>query len=169
MPQLSAWEQDLLGFSLPVQEEYQRAAVTVRGKLSPEEYQLWVQEGSHLGQSGFRTWQAAVEYFRASPEVLDVVTFARLQSWVSVGADLAEVSAELACAYFRASPESLPHLSTTEMAAWGQVCSRLYRGEWQSGTLAARLFQASPDLLKQLPLSELEKLENLLESVAEHS
>lgn len=169
MPQLSAWEQDLLGFSLPVQEEYQRVAVTVRGKLSPEEYQLWVQEGSHLGQSGFRTWQAAVEYFRASPEVLDVVTFARLQSWVSVGADLAEVSAELACAYFRASPESLPHLSTTEMAAWGQVCSRLYRGEWQSGTLAARLFQASPDLLKQLPLSELEKLENLLESVAEHS
>ncbi|MBI2886223.1 MAG: VWA domain-containing protein [Chloroflexi bacterium] len=163
MAELHSWEQALLDFSLPVQDEYQKVAPAVRARLTQEEYEAWVQEGSRLGQKAFRAWQAAVEYFRASPAVLEAIPFRRLHGWVEVGEALAISSAELASAYFRASPAALPHLSQGDLLAWAETCARLYQGEWQSGALAVKLFDASAQLLPALSISELDQVAHVLE------
>lgn len=167
MEQTDSWEQ-ALSFSTSVLEEYRRAAPQVRGRLSGEEYRAWVEHGARLGDS-FRGWQAALEYFRVSPAVLEDLSFGRLPAWAGIGGELAGISADLAAAYFRASPDAVPHLSEAATREWASACADLYRGEWQSGSLAVKLLQTSPQLLRHVAIGEFVEIASLLGSLSETS
>ncbi len=166
MSELVDWGKSLLTFSAPVQEEYAQAAPGVLEKLSADDFREWAEAGARLAERGFRSWQASLEYFRATPEVLDLVPLRRVLAWARLGGDLAEMSAELSCAFVRAGPQTLAHLNQIETVAWGGLGARLYKGEWQSGALAVKFFQATAPMFPRVTLFDLNRLVSLLEHLA---
>ena len=102
-----SYDKQLAPFSTTLVSEFRRAADTVEQILSPEEVSQWAEEGLELARQSWRSWEAAGEYFRVTPEVLPALGFREFRRWTERGRDLAEVSSALAASYFRASPGTL--------------------------------------------------------------
>jgi nitric oxide reductase NorD protein len=130
---------------------------------------LWAEDGLELAGHSWRSWEAASEYFRATPQVLPLMGFAALQRWAQRGRDLVELSSSLATAYFRASPDTLPNLSLSQIDDWVSLGQQLYKGTWRSTSLAVQFFDMSPALLSQLSLDEARALVRFVDVLAERS
>ena len=104
-----------------------------------------------LAEHSLRSWEAAVEYFRVSPQVVRALSPAAFRRWVRNGRDLAEHSSVVAGAYFRASPRTVAYLDEERMTEWARLGQRLYRGHWKSISLASLFFAAGPGLLPPWP------------------
>jgi len=166
---LTETEQRLRRYASTLPAEFRQAAQEVSTLLSQEELRLWAEEGLALASHSLRSWEAASEFFRASPEVLRALGFPLFLRWARQGRDLTEHSSLVAAAYFRASPESVPHLSGPHLAQWATLGQRLYKGNWKSISLASVFFSASPGLLRHLSVPEIERLVSVVDSLAERS
>ena len=161
---------DALGaFPPSLLQEFDAVCPLVAEVLTAEQLRDWGEEGLGLARGSLRSWESAAEYFRASPVLLDRLTYRRFRTWVAVGVEMAEVSPALAGAYFRASPGALPHVSVAQASDWALQGQSLYKGTWKSGSLAAQYFDVSPHLLPHLPLSQVRLLVDLVEALATHS
>jgi nitric oxide reductase NorD protein len=153
--------------SLPA--EFRRAEEEVSTLLPEEQLQQWAEEGLALASHSLRSWEAASEFFRVSPQVLRVLGFPLFMRWAHQGRDLAEHSSLVAAAYFRASPSCAAQLAGSDLAHWAALGQRLYKGNWKSISLASVFFSASPGLLSNLSLAEVERLVSVVDSLAERS
>ncbi len=156
-------------FPPALRQEFDTALAALQDVLSPAELRTWSEDGLAIAQHSLRSWEAAGDYYRASPGILGQLTFSRFREWTRTGTDLVESSPALAGSYFRASPATLPYLSVTQAQDWGAQGRSLYKGTWKSGSLAAQFFAVSPDVLPQLPLGQLRLLVELIDSLAAHS
>ena len=100
----------------------------------------WAEEGARVAAQGPRAWEAATEYFRASPQVLRIIGFPQFERWIESGIDLVQESPVVGASYFRASPGVLPTLAPRHIAGWASLGKGLSRGTWKSSSLAARFF-----------------------------
>ena len=166
---IGRFERELAPFSTALAAEFRRSAEAVCNLLEPEELALWAEDGLELAGRSWRSWEAASEYFRATPEVLPLMGFAVLQRWAQRGRDLVELSSSLAAAYFRASPGTLPNLSLAQLDDWVSLGQHLYKGTWRSASLAVQFFDMSPALLSQLSLDETRALVRFVDVLAERS
>jgi len=166
---ISRFEKELAPFSTALAAEFRRSAEAVRDLLEPEEVALWAEDGLELAGRSWRSWEAASEYFRATPQVLPLLGFAALRRWAQRGGDLVELSSSLAAAYFRASPCTLPHLSPSQLDDWVILGQHLYKGTWRSASLAVQFFDMSPALFSQLSLDEARALVRFVDVLAERS
>ena len=163
------FEKELAPFSTALAAEFRSSAEAACDLLEPEEVALWAEDGLELARRSWRSWEAASEYFRATPQVLPLIGFAALQRWAQRGHDLVELSSSLAAAYFRASPDTLPHLSPSQIDDWVILGQHLYKGTWRSASLAVQFFDMSPALLSQLSLDEVRALVRFVGVLAERS
>ena len=131
----------LSGCSPSVIAEYERVVGRMGEVLSGEEFALWTEYGARLGQGMGVSGQMAVEYFRASALLIERWPFQYLPEWAATGETLAATSPQMAAAYFRATPEVLAHLRAKDVSLWGNTCARVFKSGWQSGALAAQLFE----------------------------
>ncbi len=162
-------ERKLEVHSASLAQEYRDAAVALRPVLSEEDFRTWADEGVDLASHSLRSWEAAVDYFRVSPEVLRALPSAAFRRWAHAGRGLAEYSSVVAASYFRATPKSLAYLDAESVVEWASLGQRLYKGHWKSISLATVYFSASPNLLPSLSLGEMARLVSLVEAVAERS
>ncbi|MSQ14833.1 MAG: hypothetical protein EXR50_03095 [Dehalococcoidia bacterium] len=146
-------------------QAFMSAAPLMRQRLSHEYFQRWIVSGLEIARGPFRSWEAAVEYFRASPDVLHLLKFPQLIQWGARGKDISNTSSELAVAYFKASPNVLPLLSSYQVVLWAGLGESLYRGEWQSGALAVYFFESSQRLLLTTSFSETETVVNIMNNL----
>ncbi len=149
--------------------EYRLAVAELQPALSESDFRLWAEEGAELAAHSLRSWEAAVDYFRASPEVWRRLPSAAFRRWAHAGRDLAEYSSVVAASYFRASPMSIRYLNAETVVEWAALGKRLYKGHWKSISLSTVYFSASPGILPSLTLGEMARLVSLIESVAERS
>ena len=98
-------ESDLKKLPPSVLEEYYRAREVMTSAFGEEEVALWAKEGVTIANQTVRSWEAAVEYFRACPEVATLLSFPSFMQWARCGTYLSQDSPTLAVSYFRASPE----------------------------------------------------------------
>ena len=162
-------ERRLASHSASVVEEFRRALDELRPGLSEPGLRSWVEEGLTLAEHSLRSWEAAAEYFRVSPQVVRPLTPAAFRRWVHAGRDLAEHSSVVAAAYFRASPRTVAYLDEHRITEWAMLGQHLYRGHWKSISLASMFFAAGPGLLPLLTMEQLARLTALIEAVAERS
>ena len=101
---LSHYEKQLTPFSTSLVAEFHRAADAIGDEVSDEELSQWADDGIELARQSWRSWEAAGEYFRVTPQVLPSIGFDAFRRWTKSGRDLAEMSSALAASYFRASP-----------------------------------------------------------------
>src|SRR3990172_3834777 len=120
-------EEDIGRLSLTTLQELRRALPIVQEGLRDEGLRAWWQLGRNIAHASFRSWEAASEYFHASPRVLNLCGVERFFDWAQAGLELARTSAAISAAYFKASPEVLPYIPHEELARWRELGLRIYR------------------------------------------
>jgi nitric oxide reductase NorD protein len=153
----------------PLVEDFRKAVRDLIPVLPYEHFEAWYAAGKGLASHSLRSWEAAGEYFRVSPLVIQVLNFPAFQSWAECGRELVEQSAVISAAYFRASPGVVRYLAGWQIRDWSSLGQRLYKGTWKSISLAAQYYQASPGLLAHLALEEVRYLVDLLDRLSERS
>ncbi len=163
------YEKQLAPFSTTLVSEFRRSAEAVEHLLTPEETRQWAEEGLDLARQSWRSWEAAGEYFRVTPEVLPELGFGQFRRWTQYGRDLAEVSSALAASYFRASPGTLSQVTIEGLGDWVGLGRQLYKGTWRSASLAVQFFDGSPALFGNLTLAEARILVRFVDSLCDRS
>jgi hypothetical protein len=129
----------------------------------------WAEEGVQLANLGARAWEAATEYYKASPQVVEIIGFPQFQRWLESGTELVDESPVVASAYFRASPAVLPTLAPRHIAGWATLGRGLSKGTWKSSSLAARFFDVSSDLVQNVTFHELQLFVALVQTLSNRS
>ncbi|MEE9325503.1 MAG: VWA domain-containing protein [Dehalococcoidia bacterium] len=161
--------QELQPFPGTVSDEFHKAVRLLEPIFSKNEISLWADEGLAIAKHSFRSWEAATEYFRVTPQVAQGLSFYHILHWAKWGRMLSQYSAILAGAYFRSSPETLAYLAPHQIKRWAFLGKGLYRGTWKSGSLASGFFELSPRLLRHLKFDELESFVLFVDSLAQKS
>ncbi len=165
----ATFESQLQRFPVSVVTEFRGAEEAARKHLGADDYQAWAAEGVSLAQHTFRSWEAATEYFKSTPRVVQALDFPEVMEWARWGRALSSDSPVISSSFFRATPEVIPYVRGSELGRWAGVGKRLYKGTWKSSSLASTYFEASPRLLGALTLEELEDLVDFIDSLAQKS
>ncbi len=163
---LSEIETELSKLPPAVLEAYQEASGTISTAFGEEELALWAREGVAIGTQTVRSWESAVEYYRVGPQVARFLSFPSFMQWARCGTYLAQDSPTLAVAFFKASATIVPNLRPQYIPRWAGLGRSLYKGTWKSSTLAAKFFEVSPDLVRNLPFWDVEVFASLIEALS---
>ena len=163
---ISEIEAELAKLPPAVLEAYQEANDTVKESFGEEEIGLWAKEGLTIGTQTVRSWESAIEYYRVSPEVSKFLSFPSFMQWARCGTYLAQDSPTLAVSFFRSSVSIVPNLRPQYIPRWAGLGRSLYKGTWKSSTLAAKFFEVSPDLVRNLPFWDVEVFASLIEALS---
>lgn len=163
------YAQELRGFGASLPDDFARGAEGVAGVLHEAQLEQWARAGIDLANHSLRSWEAAAEYFRASPGIARALEFDGLMHWVGLATALSARSSLIAAAFLKATPEALATLSPEQFEAWSQQGDRLCRGNWKSIALAALYFQASPGLFASLSLDSVGRLVDIVDQLTERS
>ena len=161
----------VLALPAAVGQAYKGATAHVEHRLGNDDlYHQWLSAALGIAGASFRAWEAAAEYVRSSPAVLDALERPQdASAWYESGRSLSTHSAALASSYFRASAGFLERRDVARLPAWISAGEMLFHGTWKSGALAARFFEVSPGLLDHVRLSDLAVFAAFLDRVAQHS
>ncbi len=160
---------ELRGFGGSLPDDFGAAADALAGSLDEAQLDRWARTGVDLANHSLRSWEAAAEYFRASPTMATRVNFDALMHWVEVATTLSARSSLIAAAFLKATPEVLDHLALDRLDAWSEQGDRLCRGNWKSIALSALFFQVSPGLLGALSLDAVGRLVDIVDQLTERS
>lgn len=168
-PEISTIEAELGKFPAAVLAEFRGALPHASQRLSEQDLLTWAQEGITLAHASIRSWEAALEYFKATPRVLEHLDISHVLNWASWGQRLSEHSPAISCAYFQVSPEAVTLLPSHRIGDWAELGRSLYKGSWKSGAMACQFFQTSPRFLRYLSLREARQFVLLVDSLSERS
>ena len=152
-----------------VQRDFDRAWGPMSKALSADQLATWAETGATLAGHTVRSWEAAVQYFKASPKVVGLMPFNYFIRWAQSAVGLCDQSPTLAAAYLQASPGTMAVLRSRHIEAWANLGGRLYKGTWKSSTLACRFFETSPELVRTLTMPELDKFVVFLDALSHRS
>ncbi|MEC8856057.1 MAG: hypothetical protein VX664_01560, partial [Chloroflexota bacterium] len=159
-------EAELAKLPPAVLEAYHEANDSVKESFGEEEIGLWAKEGLTIGTQTVRSWESAIEYYRVSPEVSKFLSFPSFMQWARCGTYLAQDSPTLAVSFFNSSVSIVPNLRPQYIPRWAGLGRSLYKGTWKSSTLAAKFFEVSPDLVRNLPFWDVEVFASLIEALS---
>lgn len=163
------FEEELQRFPASVVTEFKKAQESAHKHLSDDEFEAWAHEGIAIAQHSFRSWEAASDYFKATPEIVSKLPFPQVQAWARWGRSLSGDSPIISSAFFRGTAEALTHLEAEDLFQWADLGRGLYRGTWKSSSLCSTYFEVTPKLLGSLNLSELRELVGLIDTLSQKS
>ena len=169
VPSNEQLKQELEKLPPAVSTEMLSAWDALSSDLDDGQLAAWAQTGVEMAVQTVRSWEAASQYFKASPKVAGLMPFNYFVKWSECGQELCRESPALATSYFEASPATMGRLRSRHIETWAALGRRLYKGTWKSGMLSSKFFEASPALLKLLTLHELEGFVSFLDSVSGRS
>ncbi|MEO6197654.1 MAG: hypothetical protein ABIP58_06030, partial [Dehalococcoidia bacterium] len=163
------YDKQLTPYSTSLIADFRQAADNLGDRLSDDELRAWAEDGLDLARQSWRSWEAAGEYYRVSPQVLPIVGSEGFRVWARHGRELAELSSALAASYFRASPSTVPSIGYANVGDWMALGRLLYKGTWRSASLAVQFFDASPQLLSKMTLDEVRVLVRFVDALCDRS
>jgi nitric oxide reductase NorD protein len=156
-------------FPASVLEEFDKAHDKLPNNLTDVQMNAWAQAGMEIARQTVRSWEAAAQYYRVSPQVLSYVPFNYFAKWAECGSALCKESPTLATAFFNASPGAMGKLRARHIESWANLGRSLYKGTWKSSTLACRFFDSTPALMESLSFQELERFVVFLDALSHRS
>ncbi|MFN8638272.1 MAG: VWA domain-containing protein [Dehalococcoidia bacterium] len=160
---------ELRGFGASLPEEFSAALNALDATLDDSQLERWASQGVGLAHHSLRSWEAAAEYFRASPDLAPRLAFDDLITWGETAQDLASRSALMAAAYLKATPAIIEMVPADDLTPWANLGDRLCRGNWKSISLSALFYASSPGLLGVLTLSALDEFVDVIDALTERS
>ncbi|MCH8109806.1 MAG: hypothetical protein IIB15_06725, partial [Chloroflexi bacterium] len=162
-------KEELRRFPASVLEELEKARESMPDTMTDAQGLEWGRSGLEIAQQTVRSWEAAAQYYRVSPQVITFMPFNYFIKWTECGSVLCKESPTLATAYFVASPGAMGKLRSRHIETWSKLGRSLYKGTWKSSTLACKFFESSSALLENLSFQELEQFVAFLDSLSHRS
>ncbi len=107
-------------------------------ELGPAQFEVWASLGQEMAG---RSWKAAKEYFKSSPEVMKKIDRCDLERWARLGLYLVEKSPKIKASY-----------NAHSMLAAGAGAGKSKKVE-----LAVQYFKSAPQILGRLSIHDLEE------------
>ena len=167
--QTEAIEAALRRYPPAVAAEFDEARKAMAAVIDAQQLDRWARRGLDLAGQTVRSWEAAVQFYRVSPEVVGLMPFTYFEKWAECGNGLCSQSPALATSYFLASPGTMAVLRSRHIESWAGLGRGLYKGTWKSSTLSCKFFETSPALLRSLTLPELERFVTFLDALSHRS
>ena len=178
--------EELRGLGSTLVDDLAVGAGELESRLTSEELDRWAAAGVALATHSLRSWEAAAEYFRVSPQVAPEVPFEVLLEWAETARRLAESSSMIAVSFLRATPGVLgPFRGEAQqdlgvmgellgsvgerLRPWAELGLQLHHGNWKSIALASTFFEESPELLRSLRFDAVGELVDVIDRLAERS
>ena len=166
---IARYTADLRGFGAALPDDFATGVRAMAAHLTDGEIQAWAQAGVDLANSSLRAWEAAAEYFRASPALVGRLGTEGIVRWVAQATELSSRSSLIAAQFLKSTPEALAVLQPENLEEWAQQGDRLCRGNWKSIALAQLYFQVSPALFRSLSLASVGRLVDIIDQLTERS
>lgn len=160
---------DLRGFGAALPDDFATGVHAMAGLLSEPEVEAWARAGVELANSSLRAWEAAAEYFRASPALVERLGVDGIANWVALATELSSRSSLIAAQFLKSTPDALLVLQPDDLEEWSQQGDRLCRGNWKSIALSQLYFQVSPALFQSLPLASVGRFVDIVDQLTERS
>ena len=160
---------ELRGFGASLPDEFGAGVRALERAFSEQELDRWAQTGVRLANHSLRSWEAAAEYFRSSPELASRLSPDQIEQWAELAIELSARSALMAAAFLKATPRLLEQVPVEDLEPWARQGEGLCRGNWKSIALSSLYYQASPRLLESLTLAALGELIVVIDSLTERS
>ena len=160
---------ELNGYGSSLPDDFLAAATALEPRVPTADLDAWAQSGMELAASSLRAWEAAAEYFRASPSVVNRLGVEGMREWSRLAVDLSQRSSLMAAAFLKATPGVLESLPADELGEWSRQGDRLCRGNWKSIALSSLYFQVSPELLQCISLDALGRVVDIVDGLTERS
>ena len=159
----------LSGFPAPLQQHYEAGLRTLMPRLSPSQLQIWSETGVELTSLSLRSWEAAVEYFKAGSAFPANITWDAIESLGRESVQMAGESAPLAVSFLRSAPAAIEAVGPGHVRQWADLGRRLYKGNWKSSSLAAQFYDLGPALFEVMRISQAARLVLFIDELSRHS
>jgi len=166
---LARHQERLSGFPAPLQQQFEAGLRALAGRLSPSQLQAWAETGMELTALSLRSWEAAVEYFKAGTAYPESATWDAIETVGRDALQMAAESAPLAVSFLRAAPAAMQAIGPGHMHAWAELGRRLYKGNWKSSSLAAQFYEVAPELFRIIRMGQASRLVIFIDELARHS
>jgi len=155
---LARHHERLSGFPAPLEQHYEAALRALAPRLTPSQLQSWAETGVELTALSLRSWEAAVEYFKAGANLPEGATWDAVETLGREAVQMAGESAPLAVSFLRSAPETMSVVGPSHVRQWADLGRRLYKGNWKSSSLAAQFFDLSPTVFDVLRIGQTARL-----------
>ncbi len=159
----------LSGFPAPLEQHFEAGLRALQPRLSPSQLQIWSETGVELTALSLRSWEAAVEYFRAAPLYPANATWDSIETLGREALTMAAESAPLAVSFLRSAPAAMAALGPNHVRQWADLGRRLYKGNWKSSSLAAQFYDLGPKLFGVLRIGQAARLVLFIDELSRHS
>ncbi|HQW51175.1 MAG TPA: hypothetical protein PL082_03885, partial [Tepidiformaceae bacterium] len=166
---LARHHERLSGFPSPLEQHFESGLRALAGRLTASQLQSWAETGVELTALSLRSWEAAVEYFKAGAAVPANATWDDIETLGREGLQMAGESAPLAVSFFRAAPDTMAAVGPSHVRQWADLGRRLYKGNWKSSSLAAQFFDTAPTIFEVLRLGQASRLVLFVDELSRHS
>ena len=140
-------EARLSGYPPAVLAGFHSAREVLTERVDEGTLEAWAERGAQIAEMSVQSWEAAAEYFDASPAVQRQLPSGQFVQWGASGARLCTESPSLGATFFLVSPGALLRLRPRHIDSWARLCHGMYRGTWKSSALACHFCERAPELL----------------------
>jgi nitric oxide reductase NorD protein len=166
---LARHHERLSGFPAPLEQHFDAGLRALSTKLTPTQLQMWTETGVELTSLSLRSWEAAVEYFKAAAAFPDTITWDALEALGREALSMAQESAPLAVSFLRSAPAAVAAVGPGHLRQWADLGRRLYKGNWKSSSLAAQFYDLAPSVFGVLRVSQSTRLVMFIDELSRHS
>jgi len=166
---LARHHERLSGFPAPLEQHFETGLRALSTRLTPSQLQVWAEVGVELTALSLRSWEAAVEYFKAGAAMPPAAGWEAIETLGREALQMAGESAPLAVAFLRGAPATIGAVGPNHVRHWADLGRRLYKGNWKSSSLAAQFFDEAPAILQVLRVGQASRLVLFVDELARHS
>lgn len=166
---LARHHERLSGFPAPLEQHYEAALRSLAPRLTPSQLQTWAETGVELTALSLRSWEAAVEYFKAGEKLPQNATWDAVETLGREALQMASESAPLAVSFLRSAPATMDVVGPSHVRHWADLGRRLYKGNWKSSSLAAQFFDLGPTVFDVLRIGQASRLVLFVDELSRHS
>ncbi|MEO8540855.1 MAG: VWA domain-containing protein [bacterium] len=166
---LARHHERLSGFPAPLEQHYEAGLRALAPRLSPSQLQSWAETGVELTALSLRSWEAAVEYFKAGTAFPSNATWESIETLGRESVQMAGESAPLAVSFLRSAAPTMEAVGPAHVRQWADLGRRLYKGNWKSSSLAAQFFDLAPTVFHVLRIGQAARLVLFIDELSRHS
>ncbi len=159
----------LSGFPAPLAQSFEAGLRALQPVLTPSQLQIWAETGVELTSLSLRSWEAALEYFRAATVMPRNTTWDAIENLGREAVAMSADSAPLAVAFLRSAPAAITAAGPNHVRQWADLGRRLYKGNWKSSSLAAQFYELGPRLFAVLRIGQTARLVMFVDELSRHS
>jgi hypothetical protein len=166
---LARHSERLAGFPAPLAQHFESGLRALAPRLTPTQLQMWSETGVELTALSLRSWEAAVEYFRAGTAYPIDTPWETIEHVGREALSLAAESAPLAVSFLRAAPDAIAAAGPGHLRQWADLGRRLYKGNWKSSSLAGQFYDLAGPLLSVIRVGQASRLVLFVDELSRHS